>query len=55
LFDLQCIDSQGKMIYACEMQNYYALDVSSWQAGIYVFMLRDKKGNMVKTERVVVD
>lgn len=54
LFDLQCIDSQGKVIYSCEMQHYHSLDVSNWQAGIYVFILRDKKGNLAKMERVIV-
>lgn len=54
LYNLQCVDSQGRIVYTCEVQGYCSFDVSQWQSGVYAFTIRDKKGNLMKTERVVV-
>ena len=51
---IQCIDIQGRNVYQCNFQGFTQINTSDWQRGIYVYIIRNEKGVIVKTEKVII-
>jgi hypothetical protein len=48
-------NQQGKLIIKDSFDGYELLDVSGWSVGLYIIHIRDQKGSLVNSSKLVVE
>ena len=51
----ECYDLQGHMIYQCHFQNQANINTTNWQRGLCAIVIRDTKGRLVKSDKVIIE
>jgi hypothetical protein len=54
LLQIECFDIQGRAVYHCDFQGFTQINVSDWQRGLYAYVIRDTRGRIVKTEKILI-
>jgi hypothetical protein len=52
---IECFDLQGRAIYRCDFQSFTQINTSDWQRGLYAYTIRDTRGRLVKSDKVIIE
>ncbi len=52
---IECFDIQGRSIYKSDFQHLTQINISNWQRGLYAYTIRDERGRLVKSDKVIVE
>jgi hypothetical protein len=55
LLNIACYDLQGRAMYHCDFQGFTQINTSDWQRGLYAYTIRDTRGRLVKSGKVIVE
>jgi hypothetical protein len=55
LLNITCYDLQGRAMYHCDFQGFTQINTSDWQRGLYAYTIRDTRGRLVKSGKVIVE
>jgi hypothetical protein len=55
LLNIACYDLQGRAMYHCNFQSFTQINTSDWQRGLYAYTIRDTRGRLVKSGKVIVE
>ncbi len=52
---IECFDIQGKSVYQCNFQRFTQINTSDWQRGLYAYTIRDERGRLIKSDKVMIE
>lgn len=55
MLDLSAFDYQGRLVYQSDLQTTTQINTSEWPKGLYAIVIRNKKGKLQHTSKVIIE